>query len=301
MKIRIKAPAKINLCLMVKDLRNDGFHDLNMVMQCISLFDTIDIVINKKTGLNSKFGSVNNISIKCKQSFIPTDERNLIYKITKYIFEKINIKDEILIYLDKMIPTSAGLGGGSSDAASMLLFLNKYYKLDLSIYDLSNIAQMFGSDIPFFLHNGVCICEGRGEKITKINSFNNYYVLIANPNISVSTKDVFTKFDDFKSKINDYNVCETRFKNCIYAINNKNIKFLSENLFNNLEIVTESMHEEIRILKNEISKCGALKSLMSGSGSTVFGIFTSYFKAIECKKNLKKEFPNYFVYVAKPI
>ena len=89
-------------------------------------------------------------------------------------------------------------------------------------------------------------------KTTKINSFNNYYVLIANPNISASTKDVFTRFDDFKSKINDYNECEMKFKNCIYAINNKNIKFLSENLFNNLEIVTESMHEEIRILKNEI-------------------------------------------------
>ncbi|MBR3288410.1 MAG: 4-(cytidine 5'-diphospho)-2-C-methyl-D-erythritol kinase [Lachnospiraceae bacterium] len=298
MKSIIKAPAKINLCLKVNDKRDDGYHDLSMIMQSISLFDTLTIEVSKNRRDNQDSEL---IDLKCNLPFLPTDERNLVYKIVKYIFEKYSITDNISIYLRKVIPTSAGLGGGSSDAASMLLFLNRYYRLNLSTAELVDIAAKFGSDIPFFINKKECVCEGRGEIISEIKSFNNYYIVIATPNIRVSTKEIFTKFDDFEISKSQVELEKEKFANCIDAIKNKNLKKLSSNVFNNLEIVTESIHPDMAVFKEKMLKMGAMSSLMSGSGPTVFGIFNSYFKALKCKIAMKKEHNEAFVYLARPI
>lgn len=312
MKSTIKAPAKINLCLRVNGVRDDGYHDLSMIMQTISLFDTLDIEILKENEFNFDFlkqfqnkkfnyNSNDQINLLCNHAYIPTDDRNLVYKIVKYIFDKYEIKDKIFIYLKKMIPTSGGLGGGSSDAASILLFLNRHYKLGLSIDELSEIAAIFGSDIPFFIHKKESICEGRGEIITEIKSFNNYHILIATPNVRVSTKEIFSKVDNFTIPDSRKELENIAFNNCLTAIKNKDLILLSNNLFNNLEIVTESMFSDVTLFKEKMIKLGALTSLMSGSGPTVFGIFNSYLKALNCKNIMKKEHGDAFVFLTRPI
>lgn len=333
MKKIIKAPAKINLCLKVNGKRDDGYHDLTMIMQQVSLFDTIEFeIVNEnnfdvfkflpKIDMHIRFPEINKIdvnflnrfftkkfdyntddqiSLKCNFNYLPTDERNLIYKVIDYIFKKYNIKDRIYVYLNKMIPTSGGLGGGSSDAASMLLFLNSHYKLKLSVFELSNIAAMFGSDIPFFIHKKISLCEGRGEIIKELKPFNNYYILLATPNVRVSTKEIYNKFDDYEIAIEQNNVTDKKIANLLTAIQNKDLKMMSENLFNDLEIVTESMFKKVSMFKKRIMELGAIKSLMSGSGPTVFGIFNSYFKANNCKNVLKKENKDSFIFVSRPI
>lgn len=333
MKKVIKAPAKINLCLKVNGKREDGYHDLTMIMQQVSLFDTLEFeIVNKndfdifkffpKIDLPIKlpempkvdidflnkfftkkfdFSSDKQINLQSNYNYIPTDDKNLVVKVVKYIYERFNINDKIYIYLKKMIPTSGGLGGGSSDAASMLLFLNKYYKLNLGIQELTNIAGMFGSDIPFFIHKRVSICEGRGEIIEELKPFNNYYILLATPNVRVSTKEIFSKFDLFHISDDRINEERDKFNKAIEAIKKKDIKKLSKNLFNDLEIVTEPMFEKVTQFKKRIMELGALSSIMSGSGPTVFGIFNSYFKVLNCKNVMKKENPDSFIYISRPI
>ena len=312
MKKVIKAPAKINLCLRVNGKRNDGYHDLSMIMQAISLFDTLEFNIVRNNEYDFDFfkqfqsklfdyNSKSQINIKSNYSYIPTDERNLIYRVLEYVFDKYNIKDKIFLYLNNMIPTSGGLGGGSSDAASMLLFLNRYYKLKLSTKELSDIAALFGSDIPFFIHRKECICEGRGEIITEIKSFNNYFILIATPNVRVSTKEIFSKIDSFNIPKSKKQLENIAFNNCLEAIRKKDLRLLSNNLFNNLELVTETMFSDVSLFKEKMVKMGALTSLMSGSGPTVFGIFNSYLKALNCKNMIKKEHNDAFVFLTRPI
>ncbi|MBQ7743454.1 MAG: 4-(cytidine 5'-diphospho)-2-C-methyl-D-erythritol kinase [Lachnospiraceae bacterium] len=333
MKRIIKAPAKINLCLKVNGKRDDGYHDLTSIMQKISLFDTIEFEIIKENEFDifkllpkldvpiklpelpkldieflsaffqKKFdyNSDKQINIKCNYNYLPTDDRNLIVKVTKYIYDRYNIKDKIYIYLKKMIPTSGGLGGGSSDAATMLLFLNRHYKLNLSTDELNYVAAMFGSDIPFFVHKKVSICEGRGEKVTEIKPYNNYYILIATPNVRVSTKEIFCRLDLNEISAKRKIIEKEKFDNAVYAIEKHNLKMLSKNIFNDLELVTEPMFDKVSLFKNRLMELGAMKSLMSGSGPTVFGIFNSYFKALNCKNIMKKENPDSFVFIARPI
>lgn len=332
MKKVIKAPAKINLALKVNAKRSDGYHDLVMVMQSISIYDTMEIEITKD-GEFDLFGFVKlqkyimrpfrglkkidlnflkqfvrkaedlekerQINLKCNFNYIPTDEKNLIVKIIKYVFEKYGIKDKIFIYLKKLIPTGAGLGGGSSDAAEILLFLNKYYKLNLSIDELVDISLKFGSDIPFFLYKHTCICRGRGEIIVPLDSFNNYYILLATPDVRVSTKEVYETYDKKGYKSLEFD--DKKIEKIVYSIKNKKYNELYSSVFNDLEQPIVSYIPEIEIFKQKMKSYGANASLMSGSGPTVYGLFSNYFKANKCKDMLKKEYKNAFVFVAKPI
>lgn len=294
MKKIVKAPAKINLCLRVNGKKSNGYHDLSMVMQTISLFDTIEFTIERKD-------LENQINLYCNQPYIPTDDKNLVFKVVKYFFERYGIDDNISIKLQKNIPTCGGLGGGSSDAASTILFLNEYYDLNLSLDELTSIASEFGSDIPFFIYGGECICEGRGEIITKLNPFKDYFIVVATPNVRISTKNIFEKFDTISIDSEEKIAKEEAFNNCIEAIKNRDIKQLSKNLFNDLEMVTEPMCDEVKIYKEKLVGYGALSSLMSGSGSSVFGIFDSKELALKCKEGMKNEFRSAFVYVAEPL
>lgn len=297
MKVIVKAPAKINLFLKINGRRHDGFHDLTTVMQSVSLFDTMDITIYDKD--NHKYDK--QIVLNCNLSYIPLDERNLIYKITDYIFNKYNITDYIYIYLKKIIPTSAGMGGGSSDAANLLLFFNKHYKLNLTISELSEIAVQFGADIPYFLRKKISLCEGIGDKITTLKAFNNYFVLIVTPNIRVSTKEIFEEYDYMDKNVWDSMVDSGRVTKILDSINERNLNGISLNAFNDLERITILRYPELKIIKDKLENLGAKYALMSGSGPTVFGIYNSFFKMIHAKSVLKKENPNYFVYAARPI
>lgn len=332
MKRILKAPAKINLGLKVNGKREDGYHDLIMVMQTISISDTIEVEITRdgefdlfsfvkfkqfmmrpfrglsKVDLNflkqfarkkEDLDEERQVNLRCNFNYIPTDDRNLIVKVVKYVFDKYEIKDKIFIYLKKLIPTGAGLGGGSSDAAEILLFLNRYYKLNLSIDELSDIALKFGSDIPFFLYKKVCVCKGRGEKITGLTPYNGYYILLATPNVRVSTKDVYEAYDKKGDK--SYMSDDAKYEGLIDAIKRKKYRELCSNLFNDLEQAVIEDIPDIMLFKKKIMEYGATATLMSGSGPTVYGIFNNYFKANKCKERLKKEHESAFVFVTKPI
>ena len=294
MKRIVKAPAKVNLYLRVNGKTIDGYHDLTMIMQTISLYDTLEFEI-----LKNQSNKVVNLS--CNIPYIPTDDKNLVVKIVKYFIENYNIRDSFNINLMKMIPTCGGLGGGSSDAASTILFLNDFYNLNLTIDEQIDIASKFGSDIPFFIEGKTCLCEGRGEKITKLSTFNDYYVLIATPNIRVSTKDVFMQYDNMYNRNIDNEDSKFILNNCFKAIKDRKIKLLSKNIHNDLAIVTEGIHNDIKIYREKMLECGALSSMMSGSGPSTFGIFNSLFKAMVCKRKMKKEYRDAFIYISKPL
>lgn len=298
MKKILKAPAKINLYLRVNSKREDGYHDLSMIMQPISLFDTIELEILSKKEMTSNDSQV---ILKSNYQYIPTDDKNLVVKVVKYFFEKYNIKDKMYIYLKKMIPTCGGLGGGSSDCASMLLFLNDYYKTGLSKDELNSIALKFGSDIPFFIYKNECLCEGRGEIITELINFKKYYILIATPNIRVSTKEIFDSLDKLTMDSDDIKYKEKKLNNCLNAIKDKDLKKLTNNIYNDLENITFKLYDDVRVVKECIINCNALGTLMSGSGPTIFGIFDNYFKGLKAKHDVKNRFKDAFVYLGKPI
>ena len=295
MKSIIKSPAKINLFLSVDEKRKDGYHNLSMIMQKVSLYDIIEFEI-----ITEKYiFDVNQVNITCNNSDIPTDDKNLMVKIIKYIFNLYNIDDYISINLIKNIPTCAGLGGGSSDAATTLLFLNEYYKLNLSKNKLNEIAVAFGADIPFFLYGSESICKGKGEKINELKPFNSYYILIAKPNIKILTKDIFNQYDISNNKL--FLEKRNKLNNLINAINNENLDLLAVNLFNDLELVTCKNNRIIADLKEKMVYYGAKGSLMTGSGSAVYGVFDTESSAIICKDALFSEYSDLFLYIAKPI
>lgn len=262
-----KAPAKINLSLDVMKKRSDGYHDLKMIMQTISLYDEIDIEKN------------NIISIESNKKNIPLDNRNLAWKAAELFFQYTGISGGCKIYITKNIPDGAGLGGGSSDAATVLIALNEIYNTNLLKKELINIAIKIGADVPFFILKGTCLAEGIGEILTKIENKTNPYVLIYKPEFSISTKWAYENLK-FENKPH-YDVDKI-----VENLKNKNYKF--DDIFNYLEDVSISKYSEISTIKNKMKKLGATGSLMSGSGSSVFGIFDDEIKVKKAFEHFEK-------------
>ena len=247
-----KAYAKINLCLDVLRKREDGYHELKMIMQTVSLYDEIDI---EKADV---------ISIECNKNDIPLNNKNLAWKAADAFFGYTSIKSGCKINLIKNIPDGAGLGGGSSNAATVLLALNDIYNTNLSNEELINIAVKIGADVPFFILKGTCLSEGIGEKLTKIKNNTDPYILIHKPSFSISTKWAYENLK-LDNKIN-YNVDKI-----VENLKDKNYDF--KDIFNYLEDVSVSEYPQINDIKNKMKNYGATASLMSVSGSSVFGIF----------------------------
>lgn len=261
------APAKINLSLDIIKKRSDGYHELKMIMQTVSLYDEIDIEKNNK------------IILTCNKTDIPLDERNLAWKTAELFFEYTGIKSGCRLHLIKNIPDGAGLGGGSSDAATVLLALNKIYNTNLTISELCSLAVKIGADVPFFIIKGTCLAEGIGEKLTIIENKTNPYVLIYKPEFSISTKWAYENLKlDSKPTYDINNIIE----------NLKNHNYDYNNIFNILEDVSISKYSEISDIKTKMKTLGATASLMSGSGSSVFGIFNDKIKAEKAFKSFEK-------------
>jgi len=248
-----KAYAKINLHLDVVDKRVDDFHDLEMVMATIDLYDE----------LHFKKLDEDVIRVSSNKEITDNVEDNLVYRIAKHLKETFGIKQGVEIHIEKKIPIAGGLAGGSADAAAALRGLNKLFKLKLSSEQLANIGEMFGSDIPFCVHNKLCIARGRGEQLFFLKRKLNIPVLIITPDLHVSTGEVFSHVD--LSRIQ--NVKITSMTNAIY---NKNEALIARNLYNALEPITFSLFKEIKALKTEILEAGPTGVLMSGSGPTLF-------------------------------
>lgn len=265
-----KAPAKINLTLDVLYKRPDGFHEVEMVMTTVDLADRISL-----RGIPG-----DEIVIKTADSFIPNDRRNLAYQAAEIIRNTYRIIEGVEITIEKSIPAAAGLAGGSSDAAATLRGLNRLWNLELSMEKLAELGAQIGSDIPFCVHGGTALATGRGEKIKKLPSPPNCWVILAKPAISVSTATVY---GDFKVE----QATHPNTAMMIEALEKKDYKTMCQTLENGLESVTMSLYPEVAMLKEKMLKFGADAALMSGSGPTVFGFVENEAKVSRVYNGLK--------------
>jgi 4-diphosphocytidyl-2C-methyl-D-erythritol kinase len=253
--LKEKAYAKVNLFLNVTGRREDGYHDLEMVMASVDFFDLLTFELLK----------TKEIIVESNVEITTDIEENLVYKIAKSIQEDFEIEYGVKIYITKNIPIAAGLAGGSADAAATLRGLNKLWKLDLSLDELSKIGIKFGADIPFCIYNKLCIAKGKGEELLFINKGLKFPILLINPNVKVSTKDVFTKLPIEDIGIRKINDMAAGIYNC-------NFELIEKELFNALEKTAFAIEPKIEEIKNKILGLGVDGVLMSGSGATIFAI-----------------------------
>ncbi len=276
--MKIKAYAKINIALDVVGKREDGYHLLKMIMQTVDLYDVIEI-----TKIDS------DIKLICNKPYVPIDERNLAYKAAKLFKETYNIEDGVSINLTKNIPVSAGMAGGSTDAAGVLKLMNRIFNINASDEELRALGLKLGADVPYCINGGTALCEVIGEKITQLKPFNDKIVVIVKPPFGVSTKEVYKDFD--LSKV----IFHPRTEDIIRAMENDDIHFVSNNMKNLLENVTLRKHRVILNIKESMRSYDALGTMMSGSGPTVFAFFDDMLKAQICYDEMKKKYKDVFL------
>ena len=276
--MKIKAYAKINIALDVVGKRDDGYHLLRMIMQTIDLYDSIEI---------EKINS--GIKLKCNKHYVPTDERNLAYKAAKLFKETYSINDGVEIELIKNIPVSAGLAGGSTDAAGVLKLMNKIFDVNANDDELKALGLKLGADVPYCISGGTALCEGIGEQITQLKPFKDKILVLIKPPFGVSTKEVYRNFD--LSKV----IFHPRIKLLIESMENDDIYFVANNMKNLLENVTLKKHRVINSIKEEVKLNGSIGTMMSGSGPTVFAFFDDMLTAQMCYDNMKKKYKDVFI------
>ena len=255
--VSLKALAKINLGLDVVRRREDGYHEVRMVMQTIHLYDKLDIQKTAESG----------IAITSNLSYVPTNESNLVYKAGKLLMDEFDIKEGVSVYLQKRIPVAAGMAGGSTDAAAMLYGMNQIFDLGLSRRQLMERGVKIGADVPYCLMRGTALAEGIGEKLTSLPPMVKCPVLIAKPAISVSTKFVYENL-----KLNEDTI-HPDIDQLVTDIKAKDLHAIAGRMGNVLESVTIPEYPIIAQIKEQMMKSGAINSMMSGSGPTVFGLF----------------------------
>ena len=277
----INAPAKINLGLDVIRRREDGYHEVKMIMQSVRLFDrlTVTRTYNPEICLSTNLG------------FLPVGEDNLVYKAAALLKEEFEIRSGLKIHLEKRIPVAAGMAGGSTDAASCLLVMNKLFELGLSTKAIMERAVKLGADVPYCVVKGTALSEGIGEILTPLPQAPDCHVLIAKPNFHISTKYVYSHL-----KLDETTV-HPDIDAMISCIENNDLYGMCENMENILETVTIPKHPEIEDIKNTMLENGAIGSLMSGSGPTVFGIFDDLDKAKLAKEKCRQLPYRCFVFV----
>lgn len=256
-EISVKALAKINLGLDVVRRREDGYHEVRMVMQTIHLFDRLQIARNNSGA----------ITMSTNLSFLPTNENNLVYKAAKLLKDEFEIKDGIDVKLHKHIPVAAGMAGGSTDAAAVLYGMNRIFDLGLSREELMQRGVKLGADVPYCVMRGTALAEGIGEKLTALPPMVKCPVLIAKPQISVSTKFVYENL-----KLNQQTT-HPDIDRLVADIEAKDLHAIAADMGNVLESVTIPHYPIIAEIKEHMMEHGALNSMMSGSGPTVFGLF----------------------------
>lgn len=272
-EMRLKALAKINLGLDVIGRREDGYHEVKMIMQTVRLFDRISI---QKTE-NQK------IQVKTNLFYLPENENNLVYKAAKLLLDEFQMPQGVLINLQKFIPVAAGMAGGSSDAAAVLYGMNRMFRLGLSTQELMERGVKIGADVPYCIMRGTALAEGIGEKLTELSPMPECKILIAKPPISVSTKFVYENL-----KLNE-NTLHPDIDLLVQDIERGSLKDIAAHMGNVLESVTIPNYPVIAKIKEQMIKNGALNAMMSGSGPTVFGLFEDEEKAEYAYRRMRKE------------
>lgn len=259
--LRLKAYGKINLALDVLGRRQDGYHEVRMIMQTVGLHDRIDLYRISGT----------DIRIETNLFYLPTNEQNLAYRAARLLLDEFNIKQGVAIHLKKFIPVSAGMAGGSTDAAAVLFGVNKMFGLGLSIQELMERGVKLGADVPYCLMRGTALSEGIGEKLSALPPMPQCQVLIAKPGISVSTKVVYESLDAMDLRPEDH----PDIDGMVEAIKRRNLMDVAGKFGNVLELVTGEKYPVIARIEAVMREYGAVNAMMSGSGPTVFGLFAN--------------------------
>ncbi len=280
--MKVKAAAKINLMLDILKKLDNGYHSLFMIMQSVDLYDTVTVERN----------SINEIIIKCDNESVPCNEKNIAHKCAKAFFDCCNIADRgVTIEIEKNIPMAAGVAGGSADGAAVLYCLNKIYETKLTDRELAVIGNKVGADIPFSLTGGTAVTLGTGNVIAPVTDLPECYIVLAKPEQDVSTPEAYAEFDALTR------VRHLDRVSMIEAVSNgdyKKICSLCGNVFEQAVEVPKRPH-----IKGVMRKCGADACCMSGSGPTVFGIFSNKEKAENCFEKLNRKYKN--VYLCEPV
>ena len=276
--MKIRAPAKINLRLRVVGKRADGYHLLDTIMVPVSLYD--EIIIKKERKIGKKSALKDRLTVTCDDPLVPRGKKNLVYKAASLVLSGKGINESVRIRIHKRIPIGAGLGGGSTDAAATLVGLNRLLGLGYTLKRLEEISSTFGADVPFFVKGIPARARGIGECLTPLRGMPRLWLIILYPNFPVSTAWVYRNLPPKLTK----------------AIVNTSINFsvgspanLRKLLVNDLETVTMGRYPRIGLLKEELARQGAVGTLMSGSGSSVFGVFPSKRSAERAFRRLRKE------------
>ena len=279
MRTTVRAAAKINLFLDITGKRSDGYHIVNMVMQSVSLYDEVTVTIEKGDG---------EINVSCTDESIPCDETNTAYQAVKAFFEYAQIKPKnVWVKIKKRIPSQAGMAGGSTDAAAVLVALNEMLDTGFSQDELAEIAENIGADVPFCIYGGTMTANGIGTILTPLPEMPECYIVVVKPDIKISTKEAYEKSDSM-----GYEQCRS-VESMADAICRGDIKAVGKALYNKFEEVADI--REIDDIKSMMKQSGALGALMTGSGSAVFGIFDDEDKADECKSRLSEKYNEIFI------
>lgn len=276
--------AKINLTLDVLGKRDDGYHDLKSVMQTVSIRDDIEIDI----------GTGKPWTLSCDKDNIPTDEKNLAWKAAKVFFDATGKDpDGVAIRITKRIPSEAGLGGGSADAAAVLRALNRHYDNPFSILALAELGSTVGSDVPFCTLCGTALVEGRGERLRKLPDMPDTFFVVCKPEFSISTPELYKKLDDSViARRPDHSAMES-------ALLAGDIGKVAQNLVNVFDPVVTKEHLELNYIKSIFNSYGAIGYQMTGSGSALFALVPSFeYAAVICNM-LRDNYPQ--VFIAKPV
>ncbi|MGN0151669.1 MAG: 4-(cytidine 5'-diphospho)-2-C-methyl-D-erythritol kinase [Wujia sp.] len=284
-----KAYAKVNLVLDVLRKRPDGYHDVRMVMQNLNLYDELTFRLEDGDSGERK------ITLTANRSDIPTDSHNLIYKAISLMFDEFGINAGISVHLEKHIPVEAGMAGGSTDCAATLHAVNELFALGADEKRLMELGVRLGADVPYCVMGRTALSEGIGEKLTPVAPLPDCYVLVAKPPISVSTGMVYTRLQaDRLSHHPDVD-------GMLCALQGGDLTQIASHMENVLETVTIDMHPEIELIKSVMKEHGAQNAIMSGSGPTVFGIYTDKEAAGDAAECIRQRGLSEEIYLTTPI
>ena len=270
--MRLQAFAKINLGLDVLGKREDGYHEVRMIMQTIRMYDQLDMRKSVEPGIH----------LTTNKKYIPVDENNLVWRAAKLMMDTCGIIEGVSIHLHTVIPVAAGMAGGSSDAAATLVGMNRLFHCGLSKEKLMELGVQIGADVPYCVLRGTALAEGIGEKLTVLPPMPDCWILIGKPGISVSTKYVYTTLD-----LNTDTV-HPDIDGMKKALEDGNLYGITERMGNVLQDVTIPAYPEVERIKEQMKTLGAVNAMMSGSGPTVFGIFDNEEKAQEACQKLRE-------------
>ena len=262
-RITLKARAKVNIGLDITGVLDNGYHLVDMIMQTLQMHDEVTIRKRKEQG----------IEIRSNLRYLPVNENNIVYQAAKMMVDEFQIKDGLRFDIKKEIPVAAGMAGGSADAASTLIGINRMYQLSLSTQELCLRGLKLGADVPYCIQGGTMHATGIGEQLERITAMPDCFVVVVKPKASASTKVVYQKFDELDQ------VVHPDMAQLLLQMEEKNLKGIAEAMGNVLEQVTIPMIPEIAVIKEVLLKNGALNAMMSGSGPTVFGLYTDRVQA----------------------